>query len=257
LLVIDRIFFGFPFGNMVDTNINGGSADTNGNGGRGVTNPCGEHGEEDWTDELVMAPTRMGLGFVDGVRINGCAVDGVEEDPDVIRKRMFPSSSNGRSSGHLGKPTVDASSSGMTRSESHPPPVGYSFQAICRARGRDERMKKEKKAVARFRALMQRQKETAHHALASSMGPTAQWSDPDRVFRSLTHCPENLSGVRPGSPAAALRLAASVDSAIAAAASVDSAIAANPVKRVKLTISQAREAHNLSIAADVGGESGM
>jgi hypothetical protein len=96
LLVIDRIFFGFPFGNMVDTNINGGSADTNGNGGRGVTNPCGEHGEEDWTDELVMAPTPMGLGFVDGVRINGCAVDGVEEDPDVIRKRMFPSSSNGR-----------------------------------------------------------------------------------------------------------------------------------------------------------------
>ena len=45
---------------------------------------------------MLLAPTPMGLGFVDGVRINGCAVDGVEEDPDVIRKRMFPSSSNGR-----------------------------------------------------------------------------------------------------------------------------------------------------------------
>jgi hypothetical protein len=90
------IFFGFPFGNMVDTNITGGSADTNGHGGRGVTNPCGEHGEEDWTDELVRGRTPMGLELVTDVGINGRGVDGVEEDPDVIRKRMFSSSSNGR-----------------------------------------------------------------------------------------------------------------------------------------------------------------
>jgi hypothetical protein len=92
LLVIDRNFFwGFwdYSSNMVDTNITGGSADTNGHGGSGVTNPCGEHGEEDWTDELVR-------GLVTDVRINGRAVDGVEEDPDVIRNRMSSSSSNGR-----------------------------------------------------------------------------------------------------------------------------------------------------------------
>jgi hypothetical protein len=81
---------------MVDTNITGGSADTNGHGGRGVTNPCGEHGEEDWTDELVRGHTPIGLGLVTDVRINGRAVDGVEEDPDVIRKRILSSSSNGR-----------------------------------------------------------------------------------------------------------------------------------------------------------------